>query len=67
MAANSNKHPELPYYSKYSDDFDVKRYVLRVKEFIEMVKWAVEGLLDDKIQDGRHLKRKTVELFYYLH
>jgi hypothetical protein len=37
MAARPNKHPELPYYSTWSDDFGVKPYVFRVKEFIEMV------------------------------
>jgi hypothetical protein len=37
MAASSNKHTELPHYSTYSDDFGVKSYVFRVKEFIEMV------------------------------
>jgi hypothetical protein len=29
-----------------------------VKEFIEMVDYGVEGLLDNKIQDGRRLKGK---------
>jgi hypothetical protein len=37
MATSSNKHPELPYYSTLSDNFGVKPYVFRVKEFIEMV------------------------------
>jgi hypothetical protein len=37
MAASSNKHPELPYYSTQSDNFGVKPYVFRVKEFIKMV------------------------------
>jgi hypothetical protein len=37
MAASSNKHPELHNNSTYSDDFGVKPYVFRVKEFIEMV------------------------------
>jgi hypothetical protein len=37
MAAISNKHPELHYYLTYSNDFGVKPYVFKVKEFIEMV------------------------------
>jgi hypothetical protein len=37
MAASSNKHPELHYYSTWSNDCGVKPYVFRVKEFIEMV------------------------------
>jgi hypothetical protein len=36
MAATSSKHPELPHYSTKRDDFGVKPYVFRVKEF-EMV------------------------------
>jgi hypothetical protein len=56
MAASSNKHPEFHYYSTKSDDFGVKLYVFRVKEFIEMVNKVVEGLIDSKIQDGHHCK-----------
>jgi hypothetical protein len=37
MAASSNKHPEIPYYSTWSDNFVLKPYVFRVKEFIKMV------------------------------
>jgi hypothetical protein len=37
----------------------------RVKEFIEMVNEAVEGLNDNKIQDGCRFKGKTAELCYY--
>jgi hypothetical protein len=37
MATSSNKHPEFHYYSTYGNDFGVKPYVFRVKEFIEMV------------------------------
>jgi hypothetical protein len=37
MAASSNQHPELPYYSTQSDAFGVKPFVFRVNEFIEMV------------------------------
>ena len=59
MADSWNKHPELHYYSTQSNDFGVKPYVFKVKEFIEMVDYGVEGLLDDKIQDGRRLKGKT--------
>jgi hypothetical protein len=37
----------------------VSNPVFKVKEFIEMVHYSVEGLLDDNIQDGRRLKGKT--------
>jgi hypothetical protein len=49
MAASSNKHSEFHYYSTESDDFGVKRYVFKVKEFIEMVNKVAEGLIDSKI------------------
>ena len=43
-----------------SDNFGVKPYVFRVKEFIEMFDYDEEGLLDNKIQDDRRLKGKTL-------
>jgi hypothetical protein len=30
---------------------------------MKMVNWVIEGLIDNKIQDARRLKRKTAELF----
>ena len=38
----------------------VSNPVFKVKEFIEMVDYGVEGLLDNKIQDDRRLKGKTL-------
>jgi hypothetical protein len=57
MAASSNKHPELPHYS-----FCVKPYVFRVKEFIEMVTYVVEGVIDNKNPRWSLSQRKTAEL-----
>jgi hypothetical protein len=37
--------------------------VFRVKEFIEMVNLVVEGLIDNKIQDGHRLKGKQQNSF----
>jgi hypothetical protein len=37
MATSSSKQIELPYHSTKNDDFGVKPYVFRVKEFTEMV------------------------------
>jgi hypothetical protein len=60
MATNSNKHPELHY-----NLFNIEQwlwcqtlYVFKVKKFIEMVDYGVEGLLDNKIQDECRLKGK---------
>jgi hypothetical protein len=64
MAASSNQHPELPYYSTLNDDIGVKPYVFRVKGFIEMINQVVEGLIDNKIEDDHHFKRKEPLLFY---
>jgi hypothetical protein len=63
MAASSNKHPELHYYSTQSNDFGVKPYIFMVKKFIEMVDYGVQVLLDNKIQDGRRLKGKQQNFF----
>jgi hypothetical protein len=49
MATSSNKHSEFHYYSTERDDFGVKQYVYRVKEFIEMVNKVAERLIDSKI------------------
>jgi hypothetical protein len=50
MTASSSKHPQLPNYSMttQSDNFGVKPYVFSVKEFIEMVKYFVDGLIDNE-------------------
>jgi hypothetical protein len=40
MADCSNKHPELHYYSTKINDFGVKPYVFKVKEFIGMVDYV---------------------------
>jgi hypothetical protein len=64
MTASSNKHPELLHYSTKSDDFGVKPYVFKVKEFIEMVDYGVERQLDNKIQDGHRLKGKQQNSYY---
>jgi hypothetical protein len=44
----------------------VSNHVFKVKGFIEMVDYGVEGLLDNKIQDGRRLKGKQQNSYYPL-
>jgi hypothetical protein len=67
MAASSNHHPELPYYSTQSDNYGVKPYASRVKKFIKMVNFVEEEIIDNRIQDDRYFKGKTAEHSYYSH
>jgi hypothetical protein len=59
MAASSNKHSELHYYSIYVNYFGV----FKVKVFIGMVDYGVDGLLNNKIQDDRCFKGKQQNSF----